>query len=84
MAFRDYGTDYGTVYGRKTKRKMRRANLSMNELARLVSDKSGLYCDSQYLYKIFTGQRKAPKIVEAVNEVLDNAILSRKLSNKTD
>lgn len=81
--FRDYGTDYGTTYGRKVKKLMRRANVSMTELAAAVADRSGLYCDSQYLYKVFTGQRNAPKIVEAVNAVLD-AMIAQRVSNKTD
>ena len=84
MSFRDYGTDYGTRYGRTAKRKMRQANISMGELAEAVKESSGLYCDSQYLYKIFTGQRNAPKIVQAVDEILDARILSRRLSKKTD
>ena len=84
MSFRDYGTDYGTPYGRKAKRQMRKANMSMSELARAVRQKSGLYCDSQYLYKIFTGKRNAPKIVETINEILDTAIVAGKLSDKTD
>ena len=83
MSFRDYGTDYGTAYGRKVKRKMRQANISMVELAEAVKGSSGLYCDSQYLYKIFTGKRNAPKIVQAIDEILDTRI-ARKLSNKTD
>jgi hypothetical protein len=35
-----------------------------------ISDKTGLYVDNGYLYKIFTGQRNAPKIVEAIKEIL--------------
>ena len=81
--FRDYGTDYGTAYGRKTKKMMRRANVSMTELAVMVKESTGLYCDSQYLYKIFTGQRNAPKIVEAIESILTQRI-AQKLSNKTD
>ena len=83
MAFRDYGTDYGTVYGRKAKKMMRKANMSMTELATAVNEQTGLYCDSQYLYKIFTGQRSAPKIAEAVTAILDERI-ARKVSNKAD
>lgn len=83
MAFRDYGIDYGTAYGRKTKRQMRRANIGMTELAKSVSERTGLYCDSQYLYKLFTGQRNAPKIVEAIDAILGERI-AHKLSNKTD
>lgn len=34
-------------------------------------DKTGLYVDTGYLYKIFTGERSAPKIAEAIKEILD-------------
>jgi hypothetical protein len=31
---------------------------------------TGLYVDSGYMYKILTGQRNAPKIVQAIREIL--------------
>ena len=36
-----------------------------------VSEKTGLYVDSGYMYKILTGQRNAPKIVAAICEILN-------------
>ena len=36
-----------------------------------VSAKTGLYVDGGYMYKILTGQRKAPKIVAAICEILN-------------
>lgn len=36
-----------------------------------VAKKTGLYVDNGYLYKIFTGQRNAPKIVEAICDILN-------------
>ena len=35
-----------------------------------VTRKTGLYVDSGYMYKILTGQRNAPKIVDAICEIL--------------
>jgi hypothetical protein len=35
-----------------------------------ISEKTGLYVDNGYLYKIFRGQRNAPRIVEAIREIL--------------
>ena len=35
-----------------------------------ITKRTGLYVDNGYMYKILTGQRKAPKIVEAVCEIL--------------
>jgi hypothetical protein len=40
-------------------------------LEEAVSEKSGLFVDNGYMYKILTGQRNAPKIVSAICEVLD-------------
>lgn len=31
----------------------------------------GMYADSGYLYKIFTGQRNAPSVVQIINEILN-------------
>ena len=36
-----------------------------------VSAKTGLYMDNAYMYKILTGQRNAPKVVQAIREILD-------------
>ena len=36
-----------------------------------ISEKTGLFIDSGYMYKILTGKRNAPKIVEAICEILD-------------
>ena len=35
-----------------------------------ITEKTGLYVDSGYMYKILTGQRNAPKVVEAIKEIL--------------
>ena len=39
-------------------------------LEEAVSEKTGLYVDNGYMYKILTGQRNAPKIVAAIREIL--------------
>lgn len=36
-----------------------------------VSKKTGLFVDASYLNKIYNGQRNAPKIVDAICEILD-------------
>ena len=36
-----------------------------------VSKRTGLFVDSGYMYKILTGQRNAPKVVQAIREILD-------------
>lgn len=36
-----------------------------------VRQRTGLYFDDSYLYKIKTGQKKTPKIVQAIRDILD-------------
>ena len=36
-----------------------------------VTKRTGLYLDRGYVHKILTGQRNAPKIVEAICEILE-------------
>lgn len=36
-----------------------------------IRAKTGLFVDSSYLGKIYSGERKAPKIVQAIKEILD-------------
>ena len=40
-------------------------------LEQAVSEKTGLFVDGGYMYKILTGQRNAPKIVAAIREILN-------------
>ena len=53
------------------KTKLLQMGKSQKWLEEVVSEKTGLYVDSGYMYKILTGQRKAPKIVAAICEVLN-------------
>lgn len=40
-------------------------------LEEAVAEKTGLYVDGGYMYKILTGQRNAPKITAAIMEILE-------------
>ena len=40
-------------------------------LEEAVAEKTGLFVDSGYMYKILTGQRIAPKVVTAICEILN-------------
>lgn len=40
-------------------------------LENAISEKTGMYVDNGYMYKILTGQRNAPKIVDAIKEILE-------------
>lgn len=57
-------------FGLCVKTKLLRIGKSQKWLEEAVSEKTGLYVDNGYLYKILTGQRNAPKIVDAICEIL--------------
>jgi len=44
--------------------------MTQAELIDCVKEKTGQFFDGGYLYKILTGQRNAPKIVQAIREIL--------------
>ena len=44
---------------------------SQKWLEEAVTEKTGLFVDSGYMYKILTGQRNAPKVVAAICEILN-------------
>lgn len=58
-------------FGLKVKMQLLQTGKDQKWLEETVSQKTGLFVDGGYMYKILTGQRKAPKIVEAICEVLN-------------
>ena len=58
-------------FGLCVKTELLRQGKEQKWLEEAVSEKTGLYVDSGYMYKILTGQRNAPKIVEAIKEILN-------------
>lgn len=58
-------------FGLCVKTELLRQGKEQKWLEESVSEKTGLYVDNSYMYKILTGQRNAPKIVEAIREILD-------------
>lgn len=58
-------------FGLSVKVKLLQIGKEQRWLEEAVAEKTGLYVDSGYLYKILTGQRKAPKIVAAICEILN-------------
>lgn len=58
-------------FGLCVKTELLRLGKEQKWLEEAVSEKTGLYVDSGYMYKILTGQRNAPKIVTAICELLD-------------
>ena len=60
-----------TDFGLCVKTELLRIGKDQKWLEQLVAEKTGLFVDSGYMYKILTGQRKAPKISDAICEILN-------------
>lgn len=58
-------------FGLATANRLAERGMTQKDLMETVKEKTGLFLDSGYLYKILTGQRKAPKITQAITEILD-------------
>lgn len=60
-------SDFGLVVKTELLKKRR----TQKWLEEEVAQRTGLFVDNSYMYKILTGQRNAPKIVEAICEILN-------------
>lgn len=60
-----------TDFGLSVKTDLLKRGKTQNWLEQTVADRTGLFVDSSYMYKILTGQRSAPKIVAAIREILN-------------
>ena len=60
-----------TDFGLAVKTELLRIGKEQKWLLEAISEKTGLYVDSSYMYKILTGQRNAPKVVAAIREILN-------------
>lgn len=60
-----------TEFGLCVKDKLLRKGKEQKWLEDEITRRTGLFVDSGYMYKILTGQRNAPKIVNAICEILD-------------
>lgn len=60
-----------TDFGLCVKTELLRRGKEQKWLEEQISEKTGLFVDNGYLYKIFTGQRNAPKVVQAIREILE-------------
>lgn len=58
-------------FGLHVKTELLRQGKAQKWLEKTVSERTGLYVDDSYMYKILTGQRNAPKIVDAICEILN-------------
>ena len=60
-----------TEFGLCVKTELLRRGKEQKWLEEKVTEATGLYIDSGYMYKILTGQRAAPKLVKAICNILD-------------
>lgn len=60
-----------TDFGLCVKTELLRLGKEQKWLEETVSERTGLFVDNGYMYKILTGQRNAPKIVAAISEILN-------------
>jgi hypothetical protein len=60
-----------TDFGLCVKTELLRRGKEQKWLEEAVSEKTGLFVDNGYMYKILTGQRNAPKICAAICEILN-------------
>jgi hypothetical protein len=58
-------------FGLCVKTELLRRGKEQKWLEEAVAEKTGLYVDNGYMYKVLTGQRNAPKIVDAICEILN-------------
>lgn len=58
-------------FGLSVKMKLLQIGKEQKWLEEAVAEKTGLFVDGGYMYKILTGQRNAPKIVAAICEILN-------------
>ena len=64
------GTPKFTEFGLCVKKRLLYLGMPQKELEQIVSERTGLFVDAGYMYKILSGQREAPKISEAIRDVL--------------
>lgn len=60
-----------TDFGLCVKTELLRRGKTQKWLEQCIREDTGLYVDSSYLLKIFTGQRNAPKVVRAICNILE-------------
>lgn len=62
-------------FGLQVKAQLESRGKEQKWLVEEIKIKTGLFADNGYLYKIFTGRRNAPKVVQAIREILDIPML---------
>lgn len=60
-----------TPFGKEIKKRLVDIGQNQTWLILRVAERTGLYFDRSYMYKIQTGQLATPKIVQAIREILE-------------
>ena len=60
-----------TAFGKQIKYRLIDLGKTQTWLQKQITEKTGLYMDSSYMYKVLTGQKNSPKVVQAIREILD-------------
>lgn len=58
-------------FGKEVRVKLLEIERTNKWLAEEVNKKTGLFCDSAYLSKVLKGDRNPPRIIEAIQEILN-------------
>lgn len=58
-------------YGRDVKKRLIDRGMTQKELMAKVTEMTGLKMDSGYMSKILSGDRNPPKIIHAINQILE-------------
>ena len=65
-----------TPFGKEVKKRLVDLEQSQDWLMQQITAKTGLFMDSGYMHKVLTGERNAPRIVQAIREILDIPVAS--------
>lgn len=60
-----------TAFGKDIGKRLIDLNKPQTWLIEEVRNKTGLYFDDSYMYKIKTGQLSTPKVVQAIRDILE-------------
>ena len=60
-----------TDYGKKIKIALIKRDMTQGELMKEIKNKTGLTVDTSYMSKIMRGLRTPPRIISAINEILE-------------
>ena len=60
-----------TSFGKEIKKRLVDMERNQMWLIEQVRSRTGLYFDGSYLYKVMAGKLDTPKVVQAIQEILD-------------